>query len=875
MEAVACTAVEAPRTAPSRVARLEGLLAPWVDHEWPLFLAAMLIPAMACVVAGYDDRIAFFTRLALLLGGLKWLGWAAVTRSSLSPRRFLLFPAELLIGLTIVALYFYVRSLASAVLPGSFSLAELAFIPWLVIALHAFGMIRTQSAAGASPSSHEPLMPTGALQRAAVYGAFAATVALTLWGVANTIYAPSQDGWFHTFIARVYRNDGLFFKHFNGGDTIFYVSGFGAINAAVSAMSGLSALQTHNLQHILWAVVGMYFVTTAAALLADRRLALLYVVPPVFLSIYPVHNLPPDIYWTHTPQQLAPPLLVAIPLLGLLLPVVSRPAIIASIASQAGLSLLIVVLNPVCGAFAPIFWALALVITCVRVHRAGTDNVRRTVVLQLLISAGLAVLLMGSDRFYSAMVLQRGEASYMDGSHYGVAERTTAKRPFTLSLDSGRAAAANENPMVLSADWPGDLPVEATWRRVLPWAAVLLTALACVLWVGRARGPSTPAARLAAVAIASVLVWIVVKYAVVFAYGAITNPTADARLFRGYLGYFPPRLEIWLLYVATVAAAASIHVRQWTVFHRAAAGIALAACVITAAAWHEPEVRTRLDLRNSLLVARNQGAAGRVSTDDIELASWIEKHITPEMGLVGLSSMAFRIRDTKLLFPSGSSQTLPMYGNGYNFCFQVFDPGRHYSYDDYVEHVATYFDANWLLRNGIRYFHLPYGDLWPSHGLIRAREAGLLKPIRAVTTSALYAVEPLPWTPQTIRIPATPAGTYQVEWNPDGSGKATGNDARLVFALERPTFVHAIRFRYELSNGTEGALTPQIFWTSGARPFNEQQTARLRLERTTREETLTVLVHDTIDRFRFDPDVKPCTFRIRDIELLVKPDGTD
>ncbi len=295
--------------------------------------------------------------------------------------------------------------------------------------------------------------------------------------------------------------------------------------------------------------------------------------------------------------------------------------------------------------------------------------------------------------------------------------------------------------------------------------------------------------------------------------------------------------------------------------------------MLTAATWYEPEVRTRLDLRKSLLVARNQGAAGRVSADDIALASWIEKNITPDEGLVGLSSMAFKIWNTKLLFPSGASQALPMYGSGYNFCFQVFDPGRQYSYDDYVEHVATYFDANWLLQNGIRFFHMPYGDLWPNHGLIRARDVGLLQPVRVTTTSALHAVAPLPWTPEVKRFPATPESTYEVEWNADGSGRAVGHDARVVFVLDGPTFVHAIRFKYQLTDGTGAALTPQVFWTADPQPFNEQQSARLYENDTTSEETLTVLVHDTINRFRFDPDTKPCTFRIRAIKLLVKPTG--
>ena len=64
----------------------------------------------------------------------------------------------------------------------------------------------------------------------------------------------------------------------------------------------------------------------------------------------------------------------------------------------------------------------------------------------------------------------------------------------------------------------------------------------------------------------------------------------------------------------------------------------------------------------------------------------------------------------------------------------------------------------------------------------------------------------------------------------------------------------------------------QLFWKRADQPFVEhERTARLRLEPNTEEETLTILVHDTLDQFRFDPDIMPGTFRIREMELLIKP----
>ena len=132
----------------------------------------------------------------------------------------------------------------------------------------------------------------------------------------------------------------------------------------------------------------------------------------------------------------------------------------------------------------------------------------------------------------------------------------------------------------------------------------------------------------------------------------------------------------------------------------------------------------------------------------------------------------------------------------------------------------------------------------------------------------------MPWTPRVISIPPTPDSSHQVRWLADGSGVAEGEDAQLVFSLEEPEFVHAIRLKYTLTNPANVAASAQLFWRRTDQPFVEQErTARLRLEPHAEEETLTILVHDTLDQFRFDPDVRPCTFRIREIELLVKPEA--
>jgi Dolichyl-phosphate-mannose-protein mannosyltransferase len=131
----------------------------------------------------------------------------------------------------------------------------------------------------------------------------------------------------------------------------------------------------------------------------------------------------------------------------------------------------------------------------------------------------------------------------------------------------------------------------------------------------------------------------------------------------------------------------------------------------------------------------------------IEPAPWRTKllrNLVLAVPLVIVAPVPFKIAGAKLLFPNSASQALPLYGKKYRFCFQVYDPGCEHSYDSYIDHIVTFFDADWCLKNGIRYFHLPRTDtdLYPNHGLIRAKQIGLLQPVRTVSSSVVYAVHP-------------------------------------------------------------------------------------------------------------------------------------
>ena len=317
----------------------------------------------------------------------------------------------------------------------------------------------------------------------------------------------------------------LFYPHFNGGQAIFYASGFGAINAVTAAFSGLSIVKAHNLQHIFWVVVGLYMLTATVAVVARRPLAAVQFLPVLFLSAYPLHNLPPDLHWTHGAQQSAPPLLIAIPILSLLLPA-RRYAFYTGMAIQAALSLLVLALSPVCAPFLLLACTAALLINCYRARVVLGERILKVASIQAAAHGAsrapdprLRPLLQQVDpeptrsQLYDGIALRRQRGSWSEPSFLFLAQagsyghrRRQSLRPHSL------------------ADGESHLP-----GRHLAWLVLALTACACVL-AGRGRTAPLPARSLAVVAAASLIGWLAAKYGMTFFAGGITKPTQDASL---------------------------------------------------------------------------------------------------------------------------------------------------------------------------------------------------------------------------------------------------------------------------------------------------------------------------------------------------------
>ncbi len=127
----------------------------------------------------------------------------------------------------------------------------------------------------------------------------------------------------------------------------------------------------------------------------------------------------------------------------------------------------------------------------------------------------------------------------------------------------------------------------------------------------------------------------------------------------------------------------------------------------------------------------------------------------------------------------------------------------------------------------------------------------------------------LPDDPSEVLFPVAPIDMRQMTWK-DGISEGLGDDPYLVFALQKPQSVYAIRLKYSYENTASPALF-QMFWRRSDRnDFVEgERNFRLELQTGTGEKTVTIPVNDTVDQFRIDPDVKPCVFKISEIMLLV------
>jgi hypothetical protein len=129
-----------------------------------------------------------------------------------------------------------------------------------------------------------------------------------------------------------------------------------------------------------------------------------------------------------------------------------------------------------------------------------------------------------------------------------------------------------------------------------------------------------------------------------------------------------------------------------------------------------------------------------------------------------------------------------------------------------------------------------------------------------------------------VSLPVAPSELRQATWD-NGVAIATGDEPVLIYVLPRPTQVAAIRLTFAYENAVAPAACAVSWAAQGPGGVGVVERASFWDQRTgAGEQTRLVRVDDTIERFRINPDHKPCRYRLLGLVLLVpredaEPDG--
>lgn len=128
--------------------------------------------------------------------------------------------------------------------------------------------------------------------------------------------------------------------------------------------------------------------------------------------------------------------------------------------------------------------------------------------------------------------------------------------------------------------------------------------------------------------------------------------------------------------------------------------------------------------------------------------------------------------------------------------------------------------------------------------------------------------------------PETPCRATQVEYKmlvanqvtfDHDIGRGTGDDPYIVYTLPQAIRVCGIKIEYDVDNANAGPALTQMYWkNSSANEEFEEASRNATISTKVSSLSATFWIYGTIDHFRFDPDVRPCTFRVRNVAFLIE-----
>src|SRR5262249_10235656 len=124
-------------------------------------------------------KASFFLGLAVCGAVLKWLGWLLLPRPREQALAYARFPVELFTGLAALCVWFYLRNWLGEWWPATYSLRELAVLPYLAGAVHLAGLLFL---------GKDLVFPRAGLgRRLAMVGPFVLTLTVALWQVSGSL----------------------------------------------------------------------------------------------------------------------------------------------------------------------------------------------------------------------------------------------------------------------------------------------------------------------------------------------------------------------------------------------------------------------------------------------------------------------------------------------------------------------------------------------------------------------------------------------------------------------------------------------------------------------------------------------------------------
>ena len=122
-------------------------------------------------------------------------------------------------------------------------------------------------------------------------------------------------------------------------------------------------------------------------------------------------------------------------------------------------------------------------------------------------------------------------------------------------------------------------------------------------------------------------------------------------------------------------------------------------------------------------------------------------------------------------------------------------------------------------------------------------------------------------------VPLTPVRWSDVAWQ-DGRAEITGGDPYLVFRLDQPRDVVAVRIEFDTATDRRPETRLELFWALSGTPKAEfdwwERSVNATVPPTAGRRVLELPIYDTIDLLRLDPEALAKEFRLLRLTLLLR-----